>query len=137
MSVGEESLFDSALHILVRGASSKEELEKRSRVVYEALYAVFQHRAQLLLIEQRESFRRFLPGSLGAGQNALLTTARAMATMLPFHSQVLFHEHGILEGISTTREPIVLDWWKLANAARVVIGSSGWGKSYELRNPWG
>jgi hypothetical protein len=133
MSVGEESLFDSALHILVRGASSKEELEKRSRVVCEALYAVFQHRARLLVYEQRESFRRFLPGSLGPIQNALPTPARAIATMLPFHSQVLFHEQGILEGISTTREPIVLDWWQLANAARVVIGSSGWGKSYKLK----
>jgi hypothetical protein len=133
VSVGAESLFESALHILVRGASSKEELEQRSRIVCEALYAVFHHRARLLLYEQRESFRRFLPGSLGPGPGVQLTTARAIATMLPFHSQVLFHEQGIFEGISTTRELIVLDWWKLANAARIVIGSSGWGKSYKLK----
>jgi hypothetical protein len=121
VSVGAEDILESAVHVMVR-ARTKAELEDRCSRIQQVIYATFQHRPRVLFYEQRESFLKlFLPGSLLA-QDARTLPAKAVATTIPFHGQVIFHKKGILEGVTPgSREPVVLDWWKLSNASRIVM----------------
>ena len=68
-------------------------------------------------------------------KNGILLDSRSASTMFPFVSTSLFHPSGILEGITSQGDPVVLDVWRpeMANANRLILGPPGWGKSYQVK----
>jgi hypothetical protein len=131
---GEQTMIDSELHVLIR-ASSFEELEQRTRRVMNRINTTFTHHPRTCYFDQARAFRSCTPGMM-AGYDPLLIPSHAAASMLPFFDHFIFQpaSTAILEGVTPHNEPIVLDWWAgLPNANRLIVGPSGWGKSYKAK----
>lgn len=133
VSSGEQTMLDTSLHLLIR-ASSADELERKTRRVNQRANIVFHSRPRIAYYEQAQTFRACLPGMMAA-HNALLLPSNAIASMIPFFDHFIFKaaETAILEGITQHNEPVIVDWWDLVNANRLIIGPSGWGKSYKAK----
>jgi hypothetical protein len=134
VTAGEQSMLDSSLHLVIR-ASSKEKLEQKTRRVSSRATTTFTHRPRTSSFEQARSFRSCLPGQM-IGRDPQLLPSSAIASMIPFFEHFIFRpsETAILEGLTQHNEPVILDWWgDLPNANRLIIGPSGWGKSYKAK----
>ena len=71
------------------------------------------------------------------GVNSLecLLDSRSGSTLFPFLSNTLFHEHGVMEGVTPQGDPVIVDPWGegMANANRIILGPPGWGKSHGVK----
>src|SRR6266702_3596400 len=127
-------MLSSSLHLIVR-ASTLEELEVKTRRISQRCNAVFSKRPRVCLFEQAAAFRACLPGSL-SGREPVLLPSSVIASMIPFFDHFVFKPSAtaILEGITQHNEPVILDRWvDLPNANCLVLGPSGWGKSYKAK----
>lgn len=133
LASGEERMLDFSLYIQLRGGSKRELKEREERV------ASVLHNMLLLArpanYEQDKAYRSCMPharNELGAG---MLLPAGAVKHAFPFHSNSLFMEKGIVEGITPSGEPVKLDWWSPTqrNANRLVLAPSGAGKSFKTK----
>ena len=130
---GEQTMLESSLHIIIR-AKSKEELDQKTRRINQRANTVFHTRPRTTYYEQAQTFRSCLPGMMVA-RDSLLLPSSSVASMIPFFDHVLFKptETAVLEGITQHDEPVIVDWWELVNGNRLIIGPSGWGKSYKAK----
>jgi hypothetical protein len=131
---GEQTMIASDLHVLIR-ASSPDELEQRTRRVMNRINATFTRRPRVCYFDQASTLRACTPGMM-TGRDPLLIPSHAAASMLPFFDHFIFQPAptAILEGVTQHNEPVVLDWWAdLPNANRLIVGPSGWGKSYKAK----
>lgn len=131
---GEERVFSAGLYLLLRGTSVSS-LDERTRRVETMLGG--------MLAASRPATFEHLPGLLAclpSGRDALgrrrnLDTTSA-ATMLPFTSNHLSMERGILYGLGVhSHSLVVMDPFArtLENANKVVFAKSGAGKSYACK----
>ncbi len=131
---GEQTMLDSSLHLIIR-SNSKEELERKARRINQRANVVFHAQPRIAYYEQAQAFRACLPGMMAARDPLLLPSA-SIASMIPFFDHFIFKpsETAILEGITQHNEPVILDWWAdLPNANRLILGPTGWGKSYKAK----
>jgi hypothetical protein len=133
LASGEERMLDFSLYIQLRGGSKRELREREDRV------GSVLHNMLLLArpanYEQDKAYRSCMPharNELGAG---MLLPAGAVKHAFPFHSNSLFMERGIIEGITPGGEPVKLDWWSPTqrNANRLIVAPSGAGKSFKTK----
>ncbi len=129
---GTERFFQVSLYITLYENSIKEldETEGKIKSVLEGL----------LVISRQATFRMlegFLTTSPLANDRLLETTALntdPIASMFPFVSSDLTSNTGILYGINTTNNSLVLfDRFSLENANAVMFAKSGAGKSYTVK----
>src|SRR5436305_968291 len=134
VTAGEQTMLDSSLHLLIR-AASKEELDQKTRRIGQRVSLTFTRRPKTQFFEQASSFCGCLPGSLTC-RDPLLLPSSAVTTMIPFFDHFVLKpsETAILEGVTPHNEPVIMDWWAdLPNANRLILGPSGWGKSYKAK----
>jgi type IV secretory pathway VirB4 component len=134
VTAGEQSMFESSLHLIIR-ASSREELEQKTRRVASRATTTFTRRPRTAHFEQAEAFRACLPGQMN-GRHPHLLPSSVISSMIPFFDHFIFRPSAtaILEGLTQHNEPVILDWWAdLTNANRLILGASGWGKSYKAK----
>lgn len=133
-----ESLLDLSVHLLVRG-NSQQELIERSERLQAVLYNMLL-KAQPVLFEQDRGFRSCLPYAINElADSRIRLDSVSAATSLPFLIPTSMLEdgkqRGILEGVTTAGDPIFLDWWSQTqrNANRLIIAPSGSGKSFKAK----
>lgn len=134
VSSGEQSLIESSLHLLIH-AETQEALDERTLRINQRVTSAFAQRARTCPFEQATMLRASSPGKLLPREPLLLPSA-IVATMFPFPSALPFKpgELALLEGVTRTGEAIVVDWWRdFPNANRVLLGQTGWGKSYKSK----
>jgi type IV secretory pathway VirB4 component len=100
------------------------------------LYAM-QLGSRVAYFEQEKGFLSCLPygrNALRTGEYPLILGSHEASSTFPFLSQTLFEAGGILEGITRTGSPVVVNWWGSArrNANRLIVGPSGSGKSFKV-----
>ena len=132
LASGEERMLDVALLVQIRGRS-KRLLDERTARVQSVLRTMLLV-AREALFEQDKAFRSCLPYACSEVAGVLLDS-RSASTLFPFLSNSLFHEHGVLEGVTPQGDPVILDPWGegMANANRIVLGPPGWGKSHGVK----
>jgi hypothetical protein len=125
---GAEQLF--AVFWLIRlVGQTPDELRERARKVQQVIRGM-RLLAYPATYEQATALRSCLPqGQPSLDGEGLLLPSEILATAYPFGATSLFHETGVLVGVTPTQELVVLDPWALPNASMVVFGPSGQGKS--------
>jgi type IV secretory pathway VirB4 component len=135
LASGEQTMLDSSLHLIIR-ADSLDDLEHNTQRLARRVSSTFAQRPRPCSFEQSSAFRACLPGHTITGRNPLLLPSSAVTTMIPFFDHVVLKPSAtaILEGMTQYNEPVILDWWNdLTNANRLIIGPSGWGKSFKAK----
>jgi hypothetical protein len=133
LASGEERMLDFALQVQLRGRSKRELKEREERV------ASVLHNMLLFVrpasYEQDKALRSAMPHARNELGGGMLLPAGAVKHAFVFHSNTLFMERGIIEGITPAGEPVKLDWWapQQRNANRIVVAPSGAGKSYKTK----
>lgn len=132
MDKEDQRLFTSTLVLMVR-ASSAEELKQRVDQVRKVLRGKSCD-ASILKYWQSDGFNAALPlGVMRLPFHRTLTTA-ALAVLMPFSSEELLDQTGILYGRNaTTGNPIILDRKRKRNGNGFVLGTSGSGKSFACK----
>ena len=135
IATGEDRVLEFAMHVLVR-AEGRREMHKRAERLRAMLYSM-QLGSRVAYFEQEKGLRACLPyarSALRTNAYPLILGSHEASSTFPFLSQTLFEETGILEGISHTGEPVVVDWWskQRRNANRLIVGPSGSGKSFKV-----
>ncbi|RRD50533.1 VirB4-like conjugal transfer ATPase, CD1110 family [Arachnia propionica] len=132
MDKEDQRLFTCTLVLMVR-ASSADELKQRVDQVRKVLRGKACD-ATILRYWQEQGFNAALP--LGGNRlpfHRTLTTA-ALAVLMPFSSEEILDQTGILYGRNaTTGNPIILDRKRKRNGNGFVLGTSGSGKSYTCK----
>ncbi len=133
LASGEERLLDWSMSILLHG-STKNALHERFERVRSVLYNLLLE-TRPALFEQDRGFRSCQPHARNELHSTLLLPSAAVSTAFPFLSTTLFQSNGVLEGITPTGEPVVLDWWASSqrNANRLIVAPSGSGKSFKTK----
>lgn len=134
IAAGRDRVLEFAMHVLVHGGSL-EVLQARSKRIRAMLYSM-QLGSRVAYFEQEKGVRACLPyarDTLRTNAYPLILGSHEASSTFPFLSQTLFEETGILEGISRTGEPVVIDWWSKhrRNANRLIVGPSGAGKTFK------
>lgn len=125
---GAERLFDLVLLVRV-SCQSKKELAERVKKVQQVLH-LLRLGWRVASYEQGPALRACLPhGQVSLEGEGLLLPSEVLSTAFPFVASSLFHEEGVLVGVTPAKELVVLDPWEGANANLVVFGPSGAGKS--------
>ncbi|MBV9614373.1 MAG: hypothetical protein JO031_02845, partial [Ktedonobacteraceae bacterium] len=132
LASGEERMLTVSLLVQVRG-SSKRLLNERTARIQAVLHNMLlvAHEA---LYEQEKAFRSCLPHG-NCEMIGMLLDSRSASTMFPFLSNTLFHQRGVLEGVTPQGDPVIIDSWGegMANANRIILGPPGWGKSHGVK----
>lgn len=130
LASGEERVFEVGFYVMVR-ASDRRTLDERTERLQAVLRTLFLV-ARPATLDQALAFRSFLPEA----QNALMRTSTldssSLATAFPFISNSFYMPGGVLEGITSNGEPVVIDDWdeSLDNPHRFIGAITGAGKSY-------
>lgn len=136
LASGQERMVELSIHLLVR-ASSKRALRERAHRIRATLQGMLLG-VRPCYFEQDKGFRSCLPharNELRREASALIMASREASTTFPFLTQTLFHDRGILEGVTRTNELVILDWWhrQNRNANRLIVAASGAGKSFKSK----
>ncbi len=129
---GTDRFFELGLYITIYGASLKEldDVENKIKGILDA-QLVYSKEA---IFRMKEGFFSTLP--LGNDQLNVHTSLNTepISSLFPFVSYDLTTEKGILYGINTHNNSLVLfDRFSLENANMVIFGKSGGGKSYTVK----
>jgi hypothetical protein len=129
---GAERLFDVLWLMRVWGSTPKE-LAERARRIQSLLHSL-RLTWRVATYEQGPGYRSCLPQVRPQLESeGLLLPSETLSTAFPFVAASLFHDQGVLVGVTPTRELIVLNPWarasRVANANMVIFGPSGQGKS--------
>lgn len=125
----DQRLFTTTLVVMVQASSEKELAER----VDEVRKVAKGESCELAIMRrfQEEAFNTALP--LGVSRlpfHRTLTTA-AVAVMVPFTSQEILDDNGLMYGVNTnTDNAIILDRRRLRNGNAFILGTSGSGKSH-------
>ena len=133
LASGEERMLDLSILVVVRG-STRRALDERTERVQSVLHNMLLN-VRTALFEQEPGFRSCLPYAQNQSRQAILLDSHSASTLFPFLSNSLFHPEGVLEGITSQGDPVVLDAWsaEMANANRIILGPPGWGKSHQVK----
>ena len=129
---GTDKLFELGLYITIYGDSVKEldETENKIRAILDA-QLVYSKQA---IFRMKEGFFSTIP--LNDDQLNVHTSLNTepISSLFPFVSYDLTRDKGILYGINTHNNSLVLfDRFEMENANMVVFGKSGGGKSYAVK----
>lgn len=129
---GQEKLFQMAIYVCVR-ADSLEALNKTTKLLEATLSARLFY-SKTARYEQLEALQSILPrGEDQLNQKRNLDSSSAALTF-PFMSSELVQESGILYGVNSSNNSLViLDRFGLHNANSITFASSGAGKSYTTK----
>lgn len=136
LASGQERMVELSIHLLVR-AKSKQALRERAHRIRATLQGMLLG-VRPCYFEQDKGFRSCLPhvrNELRQEASELIMATREASTTFPFLTQALFHDRGILEGVTRTNELVILDWWhrQNRNANRLIVAASGAGKSFKSK----
>jgi type IV secretory pathway VirB4 component len=129
---GTDKFFELGLYITIYGDSIKEldEIENRIKAILDA-QLVYSKQATFRM---KEGFFSTMP--LNDDQLGVHTSLNTepISSIFPFVSYDLTRDKGILYGINTHNNSLVLfDRFEMENANSVVFGKSGGGKSYSIK----
>lgn len=132
LAKGAERFFQFGLYVTIP-AKTKEDLNKTTKQVEATL-------SSLLIVSKRAilQMEEGLKTTLPMGQDRLLIARNmdttSLATTFPFTTSELSANEGILYGINSGNDSLVVfDRFSLENANSVVFGKSGSGKSYLVK----
>ncbi|MGB9637424.1 MAG: VirB4 family type IV secretion system protein, partial [Microgenomates group bacterium] len=129
LTVGQEKIFHVGVYLGLYG-SLEEELKNLENVVR----SIFETKLIYLkkaTFQQKEIFQSCLPVGLDKVYLNEVLHTEALSTIFPFVSLDITSHEGILYGINTQNNSLILfDRFSLENANMVVFGTSGSGKSY-------
>lgn len=136
MASGEDRLLEFSMRFVVRG-SSRDALLNRAAQVRATLQSMLL-KSQPCWFEQDKAFRACLPhgrNELRRDQAPIALASHEASATFPFLSGSLMMATGLLEGITHTGEPVILDWWAKTNrnANRLIVAPSGAGKSFKAK----
>ena len=133
LASGEERLLDWSMYVLLHG-TSKDLLQERTERIHSVLSTMLLE-TRPTLFEQDRGFLACQPHARNELHTTVVLPSAAAATAFPFISNTLFMPDGILEGITPSGEPVVLDWWASSqrNANRLLVAPSGAGKSFKTK----
>jgi hypothetical protein len=130
LASGEERVFATSLYVLVR-ATERQQLQERTQRMMSVL-----HNSLLVAhpttFEQRRAYLACFPLAHNDLMRTFTLDSTSLSTMFPFLSQSLSMPGGVLEGVSSTGEPVMIDDWdeSLDNPHRFIGAITGAGKSY-------
>ena len=126
----EEALAEVGLYLQVRAPdlATLDERTERLMAVLKSLLLV----AHPATFEQLHAWQAMQPLADDALWRTALLDSRSLATTFPFVSQTLSMPGGVLEGVTATGEPVLIDDWddELDNAHRFIGAITGAGKSF-------
>lgn len=128
----EEKYFHFALYITIY-AESDEQLDRIGKDIETILAGrnVLQKQSFLRAEQWFISTGPFCKDDLGVYRNI---STWGLSTTFPFSSSTLSHDDGILYGINTHNNSLILfDRFKTENANMTVFAKSGWGKSFAVK----
>jgi len=130
LASGEERVFEVGFYVLVR-ASDRRALDERTERLLAVLRNLFLV-ARPATLDHALAFRSFLPEAHNALMRTSTLDSSSLATAFPFISNSLYMPNGVLEGITSNGEPVVIDDWdeSLDNPHRFIGAITGAGKSY-------
>ena len=131
---GGDRMVDASIYILLRGATTRELDERTDRLM--SLLGNMLVVARSAFFEQDLAFRSCQPECRDLlGRTLWLPGQSAAVATFMFISNTLIMRSGILEGITPSGEPVMLDWYspEQRNPNRLVIAPSGSGKSYKCK----
>ena len=133
---GEESMLECSLYVLVRATTRRALSERTERLL--AVLRSMQVVPRPALFLQDDAFTCCLPegrNPLSLWGNSIQMDGSCGSTGFPFMSNSLFMSTGILEGVTSAGEPVVLDRWdrSLPNPHKIVVAPTGYGKSYATK----
>jgi hypothetical protein len=133
LASGEERFLDWSMYVWLYGGT-KQALHERRERVRAVLYNLLVE-TRPALFEQDRGFHSCQPHAHDTLRVTHLLPSEAAATAFPFLSTTLLMHNGLLEGITPTGEPVLLDWWapELRNANRLLVAPSGAGKSFKTK----
>jgi type IV secretory pathway VirB4 component len=129
---GVEKFFLFGLYITL-SAQSLAELDEKSKVLVSLLSGI-----GLLIkpatLQMEEGFKTTLPTGIDDLYVTRNMDTTSLATTFPFTSYEISHPNGVLYGINTLNNSLVIiDRFSLENANEVVFGKSGSGKSFLVK----
>lgn len=132
LAKGAQRFFQFGLYVTIP-AKTLEDLNKATKQV-EATLASLLIVTKRAILQMEEGFKTTLP----MGQDRLVITRNmdttSLATTFPFTTSELTANEGILYGINSHNDSLVIfDRFTLENANTVVFGKSGSGKSYMVK----
>lgn len=132
LAKGAQRFFQFGLYITIP-ARTLEDLNKTTKQV-EATLASLLIVTKRAILQMEEGFKTTLP----MGQDRIVITRNmdttSLATTFPFTTSELTANEGILYGINSHNDSLVIfDRFTLENANTVVFGKSGSGKSYMVK----
>lgn len=128
----EEKYFHFALYITIY-AENDDQLDKIGKDIETILAGrnVLQKQSFLRAEQWFISTGPFCKDELGVYRNI---STWGLSTTFPFSSSTLSHDDGILYGINTHNNSLILfDRFKTENANMTVFSKSGWGKSFAVK----
>jgi conjugal transfer ATP-binding protein TraC len=128
----EEKYFHFALYITIY-AETDEQLDRIGKDIETILAGrnVLQKQSFLRAEQGFISTGPFCKDDLGVYRNI---STWGLSTTFPFSSSTLSHDDGILYGINTHNNSLILfDRFKTENANMTVFAKSGWGKSFAVK----
>ncbi len=133
LASGEERFLDWSMYVWLYG-NTKQALRERCERVRAVLYNLLVE-TRPAHFEQDRGFHACQPHARDTLRVTHLLPSEAAATAFPFLSTTLLMPGGLLEGITPTGEPVLLDWWapELRNANRLLVAPSGAGKSFKTK----
>lgn len=132
LAKGAERFFQFGLYVTIP-AKTLEDLDKTTKQV-EATLGSLLIVSKKAILQMEEGLKTTLP----MGQDRLVVTRNmdttSLATTFPFTTSELSANEGILYGINTGNDSLIIfDRFTLENANTVVFGKSGSGKSYMVK----
>jgi hypothetical protein len=133
LASGEERFLDWSMYVWLY-ASTKQALHERCERVRAVLYNLLVE-TRPALFEQDRGFHACQPHARDDLRVTHLLPSSAATTAFPFLSTTLLMPGGLLEGITPSGEPVLLDWWakEMRNANRLLVAPSGAGKSFKTK----
>ncbi len=133
---GQDRLLAFSMQFVVRGAS-RDMLLDRATQIRTTLQSMLL-KSQPCWFEQDKAFRACLPhgrDELRKDHAPIALASHEASATFPFLSASLMMSTGLLEGITHTGEPVIVDWWAKTqrNANRLIVAPSGTGKSFKAK----
>lgn len=132
LASGVERYFHFALYITIKSKSRKE-LDNLTNVVISDLSSK-EMTTKIPTLKMEQAYKSSLPYGLDTIRQTRNMDTTSIALTFPFTSSDLSQEKGILYGINTYNNGLVVfDRFSMPNANMVVLASSGGGKSYFVK----
>jgi type IV secretory pathway VirB4 component len=132
LALGATRLVRAQVLLAIAGESDQQlaRTEQRIRTLLAAAIA----QAQVLRFQQTMAWAACQPGGQGLPWPWRLLDAASAAATIPLPLGPAESEVGVLAGVDPdTRTPVLLDRYRAPNPARLVVGTSGAGKSYAAK----